>query len=77
MLFRSLEVFNIKPFSVRSYKSYLSKDNDFVINIGYSCEAKSEKVELNWEHDDYKWLTKDEAMKLDLTDAGKFFINNL
>jgi len=41
--------------------------------IGYSCKANSNEIILNWEHDDYKLLTKDEALKLDLSEDGKYF----
>lgn len=67
-----LEVTDIKPFS---FKSYANK-GDFVLIIGYVCRTESDEVTLNWEHDNYKWLTKDEALKLDLTEDGKYFIEN-
>lgn len=68
-----LTVSDIRPFHI---KSYLNKDEDFVVIVGYVCKAMSEKVELNWEHDDFKWLSKEEALGLDLTEDGKTFIEN-
>jgi len=65
-----LEVTDIKQFSFKSYEY----KGDSVLIIGYKCKAKSEDVTLNWEHDDYKWLTKGEALKLELTEDGKYFI---
>jgi len=68
-----LVVKEIKPFHV---KSYLNDDGDFVVIIGYVCQTDSEAVQLNWEHDDYKWLSKQEALKLNLTPDGKTFIES-
>ena len=66
-----LKVENIKPFGLRTYTT---KENDFVLMIGYRCQAVSENVKLNWEHDSYKWLTVEEALELGLTEDGRFFI---
>lgn len=65
-----LKVGDVKPYSFRSY----SHDGDSVLIIGYICRTSSRDITLNWEHDSYKWLTKDEALKLDLTEDGKYFI---
>lgn len=66
-----LEVSEIKPVHLFSYAN---NDKDFVVMIGYVCKAKSEKVVINWEHDDYKWLPVEEALKLDLSEHGRIFI---
>jgi 8-oxo-dGTP diphosphatase len=68
----NLTVTNIRPFHL---KSYTEKD-DFVVIIGYVCEAESEKVQLNWEHDNFKWLTKEEVLVLDLTIDGRTFVEH-
>jgi hypothetical protein len=44
--------------------------------IGWSCKSDGDKPTLNWEHDDYKWLTKEEALELELTEDGRFFIEH-
>ena len=62
-----LEVTGLEPCCLRSY---LTKEKDFVLIIGYRCKSISTDVILNWEHDSYKWLTKDEALKLELTEDG-------
>ncbi len=59
-----LEVSDIRPFHLFSYQ----KDDDSIVIIGYICKAASEKIVLNWEHDDFKWVTAEEALKLDLTE---------
>lgn len=68
-----LAVTDIKPFHLRTYTT---KENDFVLIVGYQCNAKEENVTLNWEHDSFKWLTKEEALQLELTEDGRFFIEH-
>lgn len=63
-----LEVSDLRPFCVMSRND----DGDFIIVIGYICRTKTKDVKLNWEHDNYKWLTREEALRLDLTPDGKF-----
>jgi 8-oxo-dGTP diphosphatase len=69
-----LSVSEIKPFYLRTYTN--SKDNDFVLIVGYQCNSDGESVTLNWEHDNYKWLSKEEALMLDLTEDGRFLIEH-
>lgn len=66
----TLTISHIEPFYIKSYK----ENGDFVVIIGYICMASTENVKLNWEHDTYKWLTKEEALKLELTSDGRTFI---
>lgn len=66
----SLTVSQLKLFHVKSY----TNEDDFVVIIGYTCVANSEDITLNWEHDSYQWLTKEDALKLDLTNDGRTFI---
>lgn len=68
-----LRISQVTPFSLRTYTT---DENDFVLIIGYICLSSSEAVVLNWEHDNYKWLTKEEALTLDLSEDGRFFIEH-
>jgi 8-oxo-dGTP diphosphatase len=68
-----LDVIELKLSNLRTY---VTDENDFVLIIGYQCQPTSENIVLNWEHDSYKWLTKEEALNLDLTEDGRFFIEN-
>ena len=68
-----LAVKDLKPFHI---KSNLNNEGDFVVIIGYSCKKESGEVELNWEHDNFIWLTKEDALLLDLTDDGRTFIES-
>jgi 8-oxo-dGTP diphosphatase len=69
----NIKVSALTPFYIKSSIN----DKDFVVIIGYICHADSEEVTLNWEHDNYKWLSKEEALSLDLTSDGKTFIGHL
>lgn len=69
----ALEVNNLKPLILFSENS---ADNDFIVIICYTGNTKSQIVNLNWEHDDYKWIIKNEAITFDLTKGAKFFIEN-
>lgn len=64
-----ITVENIRPFTLRTY--FESKPT---IIIGYICDYKSGEIDLNWEHDDYKWLSPDDAHKLPLTPDAKFLV---
>ena len=65
-----LEVSGLTPFCLKSRID----NEDFVVIIGYVCRPKSEEVKLNWEHGSYKWLTREEALQLDLTPDGRFVV---
>ncbi len=69
-----LEVTDVKPIHVTSlpYKD----GEDFFVMIGYSAKAVSTSVTLSWEHDTFKWVTKDEALKLDWPDIHKSFLEH-
>ncbi len=66
-----MSVTDIKPFSLRTYTS---EDNDFILIIGYQCQTKDQLITLNWEHDNYKWLEKEDALSQDLTEDARFFV---
>jgi len=68
-----LEITELKPFNLRTY---VIDENDFVLIVGYQCQTTSENIVLNWEHDSYQWLTKEEALKLDLTEDARFFVEH-
>lgn len=46
-----LEVSNLTPFTTHSR---MTNDNEFSVLIGYFSNALTEKVTLNWEHDEYR-----------------------
>ncbi len=68
-----LSVLDIKPFYLHTYTT---EDGDFVLAVGYYCHSVNNDVVLNWEHTTFKWLTKKEALQLDLTENGRIFIEH-
>jgi hypothetical protein len=45
--------------------------------VGYKGSYPAgQQIKLNWEHTEYKFLTKKEALKLDLTEDGRFFVES-
>jgi 8-oxo-dGTP pyrophosphatase MutT (NUDIX family) len=58
-----ITVSELKPFFVKTYMS----NDDFIVIIGYKAKYKSGEVVLNWEHDAYQWVSKEEALTMDLT----------
>ncbi|MBP9819117.1 NUDIX domain-containing protein [Candidatus Woesebacteria bacterium] len=68
----SLQVEKLRPFTLRSYKN----GEDSVIIVGYECVAKTTEVTLNWEHTEYEWISKEDALKKDLTDDARFLIEH-
>ena len=67
-----LSVTELKPVNLRSY---ITDEKDFLVIVGYVAKAVSENVRLNWEHDKYKWLTLEEALKLELTEGARYFLS--
>lgn len=71
-----LTVKNVRPFHI---ESYMDKE-DFVVIVGYVCLTDMDNIKLNWEHVDFQWVSKKDALNLDLTSDGRKFIerfNNL
>lgn len=68
-----LKVTDFKQYSSRIYKN---AEGELILIIGYLCESDTNEVKLNWEHKDYKWVSKGEALKFDLTEDGRYFIEN-
>lgn len=50
-----------------------SKTGETGIIIGYTC-LYSGKIELNWEHSEYKWLSPKDGLKLELTSHAKILL---
>ncbi|HVZ12528.1 MAG TPA: NUDIX hydrolase [Patescibacteria group bacterium] len=68
-----LSVADLSPYFLHTYTN---RDNDFVLIVGYRCKVDSEEVVLNWEHDEYKWMSKDQALELNLSNDGRTLLEN-
>ncbi len=69
-----LEVSELTPFYVRSYPD---KENNFCVILAYKCVSKNQDVKLNWEHDDYKWLSREEVLSMNLTKDARFIAEHI
>lgn len=70
----SLTIKEIKPFDVYSN---INDIGDFWVTIAYIAKAVSEKVNLSYEHNDFKWINVKEFSKLKSPDKIRQFINNI
>lgn len=49
-------------------------DNEFWVSICYTARATGNKVKLSYEHNDFKWVTPDEFLKLKVSRKNKKFV---
>lgn len=66
-----LSVIDIHPYCV---KSSVNDKQEFLVSIGYYCKAATIEVDLNWEHDAFRWLAISEALEFDLTLDARVFL---
>lgn len=69
-----LEVDKMIPFDV---ESHINREGDFWVTIAYKTKINSGKIVLSYEHDEFKWVSKEEFLKLDSADKLKRFVRNL
>jgi len=62
-----LEVVNLKPLQVKTDM----RGEIYCIFINYTAQATSTEVALSHEHTDYKWISKDEFLKMETADFLK------
>lgn len=67
-----LTVAHMKPFDVFGHENPVG----FWITIAYMCKFTSGEVTLSYEHDDFKWVTKEEFKKLESSEKITQFVNN-
>ncbi len=65
-----IELEDVKPVDVAAFYEF---DNPSVV-ICYQAVTHTKEVTSNWEHDEYTWVTKDEALQMDLSETAKNFI---
>lgn len=63
-----LEIKNIKPIEVISF---LNPNKEFWVHIYYQADALSDSITLSFEHDQHKWITKEEFSNLDIPERFK------
>ncbi|MEK7574666.1 MAG: NUDIX domain-containing protein [Patescibacteria group bacterium] len=67
-----LDVSNVKIFDVFGHENAVG----YWVTIAYRCDALSEEVALSYEHIDYRWVTKEEFLKLPSMPKNIHFVNN-
>lgn len=66
-----LTVTDIEPVHL---ESVINGNGEFVIMVGYIARTSYTTPNLSWEHDLYKWLSKEDALKIDLPVIHKKFL---
>ncbi|MBU0530689.1 MAG: NUDIX domain-containing protein [Candidatus Aenigmatarchaeota archaeon] len=65
-----LKIKIIEPLFISS--EIINKENAVI--IAYLCEIVSGEIKLDHESTEYKWMTKEEALKIDLTGFTRAFL---
>ena len=68
-----LNIFDTKPF----YAFTLESKGDTIVTIAYRALTKATAVKLNWEHDDYKWVDKNDALTMKLSSVARSIIEKI
>lgn len=58
-----------------AHAEMLLEESEPALLLIWRVEVENDNVQLNWEHDDYKWFTKEEAREENLTELNKKFIS--
>lgn len=58
------------PKVVHIASGYNDKKQIYIVAIGYLCKAPESLIKLSKEHVNYKWVTKQEFLKLNVGDDG-------
>lgn len=66
-----LTVTDIEPIHL---ESSINENDEFEIMVGYKSKTLYATPNLSWEHDDYKWLNREEALKVELPKMHKKFL---
>lgn len=68
----NIEITSVYPTSSITYENV---DSDIqTLTIGYTARLESGEVQLSWEHDEFRWLSIEEALMLDLPKGHKLFL---
>ena len=68
-----LDVDRIKPFDLVSFPD----EKNYVVMIAFWAKTTGEEIVLSFEHDDHKWITKEEFISLNIDPVFNRFANNL
>jgi 8-oxo-dGTP diphosphatase len=68
-----LEIKDVKPFDV---ESHVNEKGEFWVTIAYRAKTTAEEVVLSFEHDEFRWVTPKEFLKLESSNKLRRFVNN-
>ncbi len=68
-----LGIENLKPFSV---KTHVKGKTDSAVIIGIKASLKTGEVRLNWEHDEFKWISIEDIEGFELTPDAEYFLQD-
>ena len=68
----SLEIRDIVPLEIQS--AYNQGTDEYIIFIGYKCWVLSGSIKLSSEYSEYRWVTKDQFLMLDVTSYLKDYV---
>lgn len=69
-----LDIINIVPFDV---EGHVTPDQSFWVTIAYKAKYVNKDLVLSYEHDQFKWLSKQEFLSLESSPKLKRFITRL
>ena len=69
-----LDLRDLRPFDV---ESRINQVGDFWVTIAYMAETDLDDVSLSYEHDEYRWVSKEEFLSLESSDKLKKFVRKL
>lgn len=69
----SIEITSIRPVGFITHDR--EEPNFRTLIIGYVARWLSGEVQLSWEHDEYHWLSVEEALRIDLPQGHRKFLD--
>ncbi|MFH0859245.1 MAG: NUDIX hydrolase [Patescibacteria group bacterium] len=69
-----LEIIDLTPFDV---DSRINGNNEFWVTIAYIAFSESVNVHLSYEHDEFKWVTLKQFLKLESSEKLHNFVKKL
>ena len=69
-----LDISNLTPFDV---DSRINRGDVFLVTIAYITTITSNNIRLSSEHDEFRWVTPEEFLKLDSSEKLQNFVGKL
>lgn len=66
-----IKVKNATPFDV---EAHFNNENEFWLTIGWVAKTEKTEISLSFEHDEFKWVTKEEFVELETQPKLRRFV---